>query len=118
MKKLLVVDDEKIVLTCCERSLAREGFDVTLAIDAVEGLRILKDKSFDVILTDLKMQSMDGLEFITQARRLSPDARIILITGYATDDVREAALEMGASYLPKPFSPVDLLNAIRGESDS
>jgi CheY-like chemotaxis protein len=114
LKKVLVVDDEEIVRVSCLRTLAPQGYEVEAVRDGFEALKLLRDKPFDVIITDFKMPDMDGIEFIDMLRRTAPGARILLVTGYATDDVREQAEAMGASYLAKPFKPDELCEAIEG----
>lgn len=113
MKRVLVVDDEKIVQLSCMRSLESAGYDAEAVNDGVEGLARLQEQEFDYILTDLKMPNMDGLEFIQILRRTAPDAKIMLITGYATDEARETARSMGAGFLEKPFTPSMLIDALR-----
>jgi len=111
-KRVLVVDDEKIVQLSCIRTLSPRGYTVEAVDDGFDALVLLKEQSFDIIITDLKMPNMDGIEFIDMLRRTAPGARILLVTGYATDDMREQAEEMGARYLAKPFKPDELCEAI------
>jgi len=113
-RKILVVDDEEIVRLSCLRTLMPHGCEVETANDGYEALAILRDRSFDIIITDFKMPDMDGIEFIDMLRQTAPSARLLLVTGYATDEVREQAEAMGASYLAKPFSPQELCDAIEG----
>jgi NADH-quinone oxidoreductase subunit E len=108
---VLVVDDEKVVLKSCERILAPEGYDVETTSSAVQGLSKLREKDYDVVITDMKMPEMDGLEFIRQLREHSPDQDVILITGYPSQGSIKEALRMNiVDYLPKPFSPALLLD--------
>jgi len=111
-KRVLVVDDEEIVQLSCLRTLKPRGYTVEAVNDGYDALVLLKEKTFDIIITDLKMPNMDGIEFIDILSRTAPGARILLVTGYATDDMREQAEEMGAKYLAKPFKPDELCNAI------
>ena len=111
-KKVLVVDDESIVRLSCLRVLGPKGYEVETVNDGFEALETLKKKSYDIIITDLKMPDMDGIEFIGMLKQTSPGIRILLVTGYATDEIREQAEAMGALYLPKPFNPGELCNAI------
>lgn len=113
MKRVLVVDDEQIVQVCCTRSLEKAGYVVEAVNDGAEGLARAKESEFDYILTDLKMPNMDGLEFIQILRRAAPKAKIMLVTGYATDDARQMAISMGAGFLEKPFAPSTLIDALR-----
>lgn len=111
-KKVLIVDDEQIVRLCCQRTLKPRGYHVTGVTDGFEALALLKDRAYDIVITDLKMPDMDGIEFIDMLKRIAPEARILLVTGYSTEETREQAEAMGARYLPKPFSPSELCKAV------
>jgi NADH:ubiquinone oxidoreductase subunit E len=103
---VLVVDDEQIVLRSCERILAPEGYDVSTSTSARQALSMLQGKDYDLVITDIKMPEMDGLEFIRQVRAQDPDMSIVLITGYPSQESIKEALAMRIiDYLPKPFSP-------------
>jgi CheY-like chemotaxis protein len=110
--RVLIVDDESIVRMCCERSLLETDYDTTCVSNAFEALERLKNESFDVIVTDLKMPDMDGLEFIHVLKRTWGDVKVILTTGYATDEARQQTRELNVGYLPKPFNPDELKQAI------
>ncbi|MEJ2183614.1 MAG: response regulator [Nitrospirota bacterium] len=113
-RDILVIDDEPIVRVCCERSLSLEGYSIDLAQDGLEGLRKLEDNQYGVVLVDIKMPTLGGEEVIKTLKRIAPETRVIVITGYATEEMREKALAMGADlYLEKPFSPKQLLGAIK-----
>jgi NADH-quinone oxidoreductase subunit E/NADP-reducing hydrogenase subunit HndA len=103
---ILVVDDELIVLKSCERTLAPEGFTVDTTSSPREALSMLRQNSYDLVITDIKMPEMDGLEFIRQARAGEPHVNIVVITGYPSQESVKEALGMRIlDYLPKPFSP-------------
>ncbi len=102
--RLLVVDDEPVALRNLEKVLAREGYDVTTASSGMSALRQLRQKPFDVVLTDLRMEKVDGMHVLRRCKELHPDAEVILITGYAAVDTAIEAMKAGAyHYLPKPF---------------
>lgn len=111
-KRVLVVDDEAIVRISCQRTLEPAGYSVRTAEDATEALDMLAAEGFDIIMTDLKMPNMDGLQFIQRARKLRPEACILLVTGFATDDAQQEAAVHGVSYLEKPFTPAMLLKKL------
>ena len=114
---VLVVDDEAVIRKCCERTACSTEFDLKTVNSPEEGLRLIKDEGgFQTVLTDLKMPGMDGLEFIRQARIIAPEVRLVLISGFATDDVRAQAEAMGVEFLAKPFGPQDLLKVL-GKQD-
>lgn len=112
--KILVIDDEEIVRISCKKCLTPEGYDVTLAGTGIEGMELTKENHYDLILTDLKMPDMDGMEFLMMIKETQPEAKVILITGYSTVEHAEEALRLGASnYVEKPFTPDILIAAVK-----
>lgn len=110
---ILVVDDELIVLKSCERILVPEGYVVDTATSAKAAIEMLDKKQYDLIITDIKMPEMDGLEFTRQVRHKNPDINILVITGYPSQESIKEALSLRITdYLPKPFSPGHLLDVI------
>ena len=119
MKKILVIDDEAIVRVSCERALRPAGYDVCVVASGKEGLDILEKEPIDLILLDLKMPDMDGIEVLNQVREKWPHIRVIMITGYSTVETAVQALRMGAyNFIEKPFTPDALLNAVRDALDT
>lgn len=111
---ILVVDDEAIVLKSCERILTSEGFNVDTATTAKKALSLLEKNFYDLIITDIKMPEMDGIEFMKEVRKKNPDINIIVITGYPSQESIKAALSLRIiDYLPKPFSPNHLLELVK-----
>lgn len=112
--KVLVIDDEEIARISCQRVLGREHIPVTLAGSGHEGLDILMREPHDVVLVDLKMPEMDGVEVARRIRNYDPNIVTIIITGYATIESAVAVMKEGAyDYLPKPFTPDELLIVVR-----
>ncbi len=110
---VLVVDDEQIVLRSCERILIPEGYEVNTASTAKEAIGLLGNNSYDLIITDLQMPEMNGLEFMKQVRTKDPDINIVVITGYPSQESIKESLDLRIiDYLPKPFSPVLLLEVV------
>lgn len=108
---ILVVDDEPVVLKSCERILSPEGFNVLTAERANDAIDILKRDSIDLVITDLKMPEMDGVEFIRHIREIKPDIGVVVITGYPSQESLKETLSLKIlDYLPKPFSPALLLD--------
>jgi NADH:ubiquinone oxidoreductase subunit E/CheY-like chemotaxis protein len=108
--KILIVDDEPVVVKSCERILSPEGYAVDTASNGREAIGKLGKDGFDLVITDLKMPDMDGLELIRWIRNSKPDAGIVVITGYPSQDSIKEALSLRIlDYLPKPFSPSLLL---------
>jgi DNA-binding NtrC family response regulator len=114
--RLLVVDDEPIALKNLERVLAKEGYDVETAASGQAALRLLRQRGFDVVLTDLRMEKVDGMEVLRRAREIDPDVEVILVTGYASIDTAIEAMKQGAyHYLAKPFK-LDEVRKVVGEA--
>jgi len=107
---ILVVDDEQIVLKSCERVLKPEGYEVDTATSGNEALALLEKNKYDLIVTDIKMPEMDGLEFMRRVRVKNPDINIVVITGHPSQESIKEALSLRIiDYLPKPFSPAHLV---------
>ena len=102
---VLVVDDEDIARANLEHVLRKEGYRVRGAANGLEALEEVRRWEFDLIVTDLKMDKMDGLELLAAARQVSPATRVMLVTGFATVDTAVAAMRQGAVYyLAKPVN--------------
>ncbi|MBU1041957.1 MAG: response regulator [Proteobacteria bacterium] len=111
---VLVVDDEEIARSNLEHVLKKEGYAVQTAANGVEALKLVGAWSFDLIVTDLKMDKMDGMTLLAEAGRLSPSTQIIIVTGYATVNSAVEAMRTGAAhYLTKPISLDDLRGTVR-----
>ncbi|MBF0125355.1 MAG: response regulator [Magnetococcales bacterium] len=82
--RLLIVDDEPIAIKNLEHVMKREGYQVVTARSGAAALKLLWDEEFDVILTDLRMEQVDGMGVLQACRQHHPDSEVILITGYAT----------------------------------
>ncbi|MBW1827456.1 MAG: response regulator [Deltaproteobacteria bacterium] len=107
--KILVVDDEKVIREGCREVLALEGFEVVLAENGEQGLKMIEEAHFDVILLDLMMPGLSGFDVLSHVKALHPDTSIIVITGYATVEHSIEAMKKGAfDFIPKPFSPDQL----------
>ena len=111
--RILVVDDDEVTLDFVELGLRYEGFDVARAVDGHEALRQVERRRMDLIVLDLNLPSLDGVE-VCQRIRQRDDTPIIMLTARADVDERVAGLEAGADdYLPKPFKFKELLARIR-----
>jgi signal transduction histidine kinase/FixJ family two-component response regulator len=106
---VLIVDDEDRIRQVCRKMLTNEGFDVAQAENAEVGLGMVAKRHYDIILLDLLMPGMSGLEALGHIRADHPDTVVIVITGYATLDHAVDAMKKGAfDFVSKPFSPQDL----------
>jgi DNA-binding NtrC family response regulator len=102
---ILIVDDEVRLGEALQRALAHEGHTALYCSDAEEALRALRARSFDVLLTDLMMPGIDGLEVLARAKRIRPSCEVVVMTAFGTVDTARRALKRGAvDYLTKPFS--------------
>src|SRR5512137_82004 len=103
--RVLTVDDEQVVVESIRRVLTAEGYEVATATSARGGLDLLRKEQFDLLLVDIKMPEMDGIELLRAARDISPDTEVLIVTGYATIDTAVEAIKLGAfDYLEKPVS--------------
>ena len=108
---VLVVDDEESVATTIEAILKLDGHDVIAVTNGADAIRYLNERQFDVVLTDLRLGDMDGIDVLREVQRTAPDTASIMLTGYASLESAVAALRSGAyDYLMKP-SDVDELRA-------
>jgi len=106
---VLVVDDEQDIRDASERILSRIGYQVQKASRGDEALDILNKNSIDIVLLDLKMPGMDGMEVLAKIRKQSTEIQVIVITGYATVETAIEAMKQGAyDFIPKPFEPDQL----------
>ncbi len=102
--RILVVDDEQAVRDLLSKTLTMADYDVDSADDGPSAIEKMRAVEYDLLITDLKMPGMDGLSVIREARKLAPDLRVIIITGYSTEASAIEAINLGVSgYLTKPF---------------
>ena len=112
--RLLIVDDEAVIRDGLKRILERESYMVETCSSGYSALEIMQLREFDLIITDLKMPGMSGIEVLKSVRTLQPHIPVILITGYASIDTAVEAMKNGAAdYVSKPFAPDLLLDKVR-----
>jgi two-component system, OmpR family, phosphate regulon sensor histidine kinase PhoR len=110
MSKILIVDDEEVIRSGCRQILEMNGYSVDEAADGRAGLLKVRETDYDVVLTDILMPEMDGMQLLEEINQLEQDIAIIIITGYATIENAINAGRKGAfDYLPKPFNSDELL---------
>jgi Response regulator containing CheY-like receiver, AAA-type ATPase, and DNA-binding domains len=114
---ILIVDDEESVRDSLNLWFTEDGYRVECAENAKKALSMLESANFDIILADLKMPGMDGLEMLRRIKTLNKDSIVIVMTAFATVDTAVKALKDGAfDYITKPFDPDDLSHLIRNAS--
>jgi DNA-binding NtrC family response regulator len=118
MSTILIVEDEPKMLRLLELNLAEEGYATLAAPDAETGLKLLRQEKVDLVLTDLKLPHMDGLEFLQSVKRSNTQIPVILMTAYGTVETAIDAMKAGASdYVLKPFSMEEIKLIIHKELD-
>jgi DNA-binding NtrC family response regulator len=104
-KRVLVVDDEENIREILTEYLNEFGYEVACAVNGKEALQIYKKERFDIILSDLVMRPMDGMELLGEIKKFDPNAIFIMITGYPSVDSAMTAIKKGArDYITKPFN--------------
>lgn len=109
MPRVLVVDDEAQVCRSCEKILTREGYTVASVADGRQALERLESEPFDLVITDLRMAEMGGIELLESLRLRFPAVVPVVMTGYASVSSAVETMKVGAfDYLPKPFTPAEM----------
>ena len=112
-ERILIVDDEKSVVRLCQRILTRQGFIVTGKTESHEVPDLLRHETFDVLLTDIRMPQLNGLDLLQIAKEIDPHITVVLITGYGTMEDAIRAISLGArGFLMKPFNSKELLATV------
>ncbi|MBW1917329.1 MAG: sigma-54-dependent Fis family transcriptional regulator [Deltaproteobacteria bacterium] len=112
--RIMIVDDEKIARENLDYVLSKEGYDTVAVESGVRALQELEKSEFDLVLTDLRMQQVDGMEVLERTKELYPDTEVVMITGYATVGTAVEAMQKGAyHYLPKPHKIDELRILVR-----
>ncbi len=106
---LLLLDDEPIVGKRLKPALAKIGCEVEVFEDPKEALKRIGEQEFDIVVTDIRMKDVDGIEVLEQVRKKSSRTKVIMITGYAMMETAREAMEKGAfDFIAKPFEPDEL----------
>jgi DNA-binding NtrC family response regulator len=116
--KILVIDDERSIRNTLKDILGFEGYQVELAKNGKEGIDLVQATDFDIILCDIKMPEMDGLEVLEQIRKIKPESTVVMISGHGTIDTAVEAIKKGAfDFIEKPLDLNRLLITLRNASD-
>ena len=104
--RVLVVDNDPPLAAAMTESLETEDYAVSIATSGPDGLKMIKQNNYDVVITDLMMNDVDGMAILEQTKQLLPDAEIIMVTGYASVPLAVEAMQSGAyNFLEKPITP-------------
>jgi len=115
--ELLVVDDEETLRSVVSQVLSADGFQVAEAASGEEALAIFKAKSHPLVITDIRMGGMSGIELLAEIKRHNPDTQVVIMTSHASLDTALSAMRNGAyDYLVKPFESLDLISAVAGRA--
>lgn len=118
MANILIIDDEKAIRKTLSEILSFEGYRIEEAADGEEGLKKFGEKSYDVVLCDIKMPKLDGIEFLEKAKEINPDIPIIMISGHGNIDTAVEAVKKGAfDYISKPPDLNRLLITLRNAAE-
>ncbi len=110
---ILILDDEPIVGQRLKSALEKEGHRTETFVDSIQAAARLQEKTFDIVVTDIRMNDMDGIEILELVRKKSDRSKVIMITGYATLEVARESLTKGAfDFIAKPFKVGEMRQAI------
>ncbi len=113
--RILIVDDEEGMLEVCEETIdSLSNVKITTMSDSAQAAKILKDESFDLLLTDIRMPGLNGIDLLRIARELNPEILVLVLTAYPTVSTAVEAMKLGATdYITKPFHPDELLATVQ-----
>jgi CheY-like chemotaxis protein len=116
--RILVVDDEPNIRTMFQEALERAGYQVTTAASGADALGLARKERFDLAFLDIKMPGLNGVETLKALKELNPEVNVVMITGYASEDLVAASLDSGAFVcLTKPFGIAQILEVVRTVRD-
>ncbi len=114
-RKILIIDDENVICKACKMVLSEREFLCDHSILGKDGLEKVLNHTYDVLLLDMKLKDMDGMEILKAVKKLKPDLYVVVITGYSTVANTVKAMKLGANdYLSKPFTDDQLIAAVEG----
>jgi DNA-binding NtrC family response regulator len=112
MTKVLIVDDEEVVRLSHLRSLQSANCTAKVAEDGLKAIQVMEEQAFDVILLDIRMPNLDGMEVLKTIKRRWPESEVVVITGYPTIESAKEAVRLGAhNYIAKPVGPDEVIKA-------
>jgi len=111
--QILLVDDEKTMVKYLSKQLIKKGFDIRVAYNGLDALEQVKAADFDVVLLDVLMPGMNGIDTLKEIKKIKPRTEVIMLTGHASVEVGIEGMKAGAfNYIMKPFDPTELVTEI------
>jgi DNA-binding NtrC family response regulator len=111
--QILVLDDEPIVCKRLKPAFEKAGYEVETFTDSSSAMARIEQKRFDIVITDLKMEGIDGMRFLARVKEIRPDTNVVVITGFATPDTAKESFRKGAfDFIAKPFKLSDILETV------
>lgn len=112
--KILVLDDDPVVVLSCKRILGAEGYNITATGKGEEAIKMLEQEEYDLLITDIKLPDISGIEVLREAQVIQPKTDVVVITGYPNLDDAKESIKLGAfEYIEKPFTPDFMLNVAK-----
>ena len=112
-RRLLILDDEPIVVKRLKPAFQKAGYDVDVFTDSAAALAAFEEKPAHIVITDLKMEGIDGIAFLDRIKAVSPDTGVIVITGFATlETAKESFHKRAFDFVAKPFKLADILDVV------
>jgi DNA-binding NtrC family response regulator len=112
--KIMVLDDEPIVCKRLKPALEKQGYEVDTFTQSSDAMEQIKQIDYDIIVTDLKMKGVDGMELLTEAKRRSPKTEVIVITGFATLETARQSFQKGVfDFIAKPFKLSEIQDVVK-----
>ena len=110
---ILLVDDEKTMVKYLSKRLIKKGFEISIAYNGLDALEQVKAADFDVVLLDVLMPGMNGIDTLKEIKKIKPQTEVIMLTGHASVEVGIEGMKAGAfNYIMKPFDPNELVTEI------
>jgi DNA-binding NtrC family response regulator len=112
--RVLILDDEPIVCKRLKPAFQKAGYDAETFTDSAQAMARVEQAHFDVVITDLKMEGIDGMQFLARVKEVLPSAGVVVITGFATLETAKESFRKGAfDFVAKPFKLNDILETVR-----
>lgn len=113
-KRILILDDEPIVCKRLKPAFQKAGYEVETFTDSAQAMTRIEQARFDVVITDLKMEGVDGMHFLARVKEVAPDTGVVVITGFATLDTAKESFRKGAfDFVAKPFKLSEIMETVR-----